>query len=165
MEDLSALVVRPATLAEAVKVHARIPEFDPHYITDRYQAKGIAGKNPHVVIAEVGGEPAGYMISHEELGSQENTHGVAGSSSLYMWLAGVVPEFRQDGVFSAMTRELSVEAKARGLHMLTVKSYPHFASMLKALAQLGFEQTGTDGEAILFAKKSREVAATAWLLC
>lgn len=140
------IVVVPASLDEAITVHQSIPEFDGTYVAENINRPDldILHKNPYITVAKVGDKTAGYMISYDRSDEPDTMH---------VWLNGTNPQFRGQGVFGALLRNLEQEAKRRRKAHITVMSNSvRFPNMIKALRASGFEVTEQNGDSVRFQK-------------
>ena len=81
----SELEIPEATLAEAIDVEVRIPEFSGAKLAR--QASRLDGAESLSILALWAGAPAGYKVGY-----------ALNESEFYSWLGGVLPPFRQQGI-------------------------------------------------------------------
>ncbi|WP_298440804.1 GNAT family N-acetyltransferase [uncultured Ferrimonas sp.] len=123
---------RQGSIAEVVALSQQIPEFDAPYGVDEYQRR--LQHSPHLIqIAEVEGEPVGFYVSYAK-----------SSHECYLWMSGVLPEFRGLGLASLQLEGLQQWAQRFGFDRLTVKSRNRYASKLQLLLRHGFHITSVD---------------------
>lgn len=127
------VLVREATILEALAVEAEIPEFKGVYSEERYEQR-LAGRPSLLLVADVGGQAVGYKVGYEER-----------PRLFYSWLGGVVPEFRGGGVASALRERQEAWAREHGYERLRVKSKNQFPKMLRLLIGAGYSIVGTEG--------------------
>src|ERR1700733_10290625 len=73
---------------DAFSIHQQIPEFQNDSTTyDQLIERINNDKNPLIFVAYVDHQPAGYLMGYERY------------SSFYIWLAGVLPNHRRQGIF------------------------------------------------------------------
>ena len=140
------ITVVPVSLDEAIAVHQGIPEFDATYTAENINRPDldILHKNPYITAAKIGGENAGYMISYDRSDVPDTMH---------IWLNGTSPQFRGQGVFSALLQDLEQEAKKRReAHITVMSNSAHFPGMIKALTASGFAVTEQNGNSVRFEK-------------
>lgn len=125
--------VREGTIADALCVEDAIPEFGGAYSRDRYEER-LGERRSLILVAEVGGQPAGYKVGYEE-----------DPTTFYSWLGGVVPGFRNSGVASILRQRQESWARSHGYERLRVKSKNQFPHMLRLLIGAGYSIVGTEG--------------------
>jgi ribosomal protein S18 acetylase RimI-like enzyme len=124
--------IRTSRSDEIENIHQHIPEFDPYYIVKNSKRKDIDNKNPCYIIGYSDSKAVGYCVAYDT------------PDSMYIWLIGVLPAFRRHGIFTALMDAILNEAHARGHSKVSVKTYPHFESMVAALTKQGFIQSKED---------------------
>lgn len=118
--------VREVTIEEAIRVHDLIPEFDAQpveYFTDRY-----ADREHLLLVAYIDDKPAGYMVSYEK--PEEDC--------FYIWMAGVLPAFRRNGVLTELIEYVQEWASETGYKLLRIKTRNNRREMLSFLVKRGF---------------------------
>lgn len=118
--------VRESSLAFAERVHARIPEFDPGYLSQFYarcedQADGV------ILVAFSGEHPVGYALSY------------GNGEVLYVWMVAVAPEARRQGVLASLMATTEAWAQERGYQALTLKTRNDRREMLAFLVRDGWD--------------------------
>src|SRR5471030_21237 len=112
---MSTVEVKEVSIDTAVEVNKTIVEFDAHYpksyFEDRYQG------HAHLIIV-------GY--DHDQDGS------------FYCWMAGVNPNYRRQGVLSALMRYQAAWAKQHGYTTIKIKTRNNRREMLASLVKHGF---------------------------
>ena len=99
------------SIKQAVEVHSSIPEFnkpsDINYFEERYKNK------KHVIfIALENDKPIGYMISYDRYND----------NSIYCWMVGVNPKYRNQKVLSFLMNELELWAKKSSYDCIKIKT-------------------------------------------
>ena len=123
------IVIRQASPQTALDVHGKVPEFvgagyDLSVFEDR-----LKGEKSHLSVAFVGEAPVGYMASYERWND----------GSIYCWMAGVVPEFRHQGLMTRLMADLEKWAKSKGYKKVSVKTRNNHREMLEFLVGNGFD--------------------------
>jgi len=119
--------VKETSIDVAVSVHAQIPELpeapaDKKYFTDRYK-----GKEHLIVCAYDLATPTGYLIGYDK-----------GDKLFYLWMAGVIPEYRNHGAFTAMIDYMFKWAQKKGYKKIQIKTRNDKREMLKFLVKNDF---------------------------
>lgn len=127
------LVIKEASIAQAVAVEAEIPELGSGSSLDRYERR-LKGHRHLILVAEVDGRPAGYKVGYEHT-----------PAVFYSWLGGVVPSARGCGVATALRRRQEAWARSCGYERLRVKSMNRFPNMLRLLIGAGYSIITTEG--------------------
>lgn len=121
--------VRETSLEEAFAVHQRVPEFQVHFPYDLNVFHERTKQRKTVsLVAEVEGEPAGYVVAYDR--DEDGT--------FYCWMAGVDPSFRRMGVLLALMDYLQTWAKREGYTAVRIKTRNHRREMLAFLVKHGF---------------------------
>jgi len=121
--------IKEVSLADIMTVHESIPEFMEHfpYTLETFDER-TAGKKTLCIIGYLDGKPAGYIVGYEK----EN------DGSFYCWMAGVIPDYRRNGVLSALMKYQSDWAKKQGYKVLKIKTRNNRREMLSFLVKQGF---------------------------
>jgi len=121
------IIVKEVPIEEAVKVNAKIIEFDePYqkkYFEDRYK-----GREKLIIAGHTESQPAGYLIGYDKFGD----------GSFYIWMTGVDPKFRRKGLLKAMMEYVEKWAKEREYEKLKIKTRNNRREMLAYLMKYGF---------------------------
>ncbi len=126
---MSAVVVRETSLEDVFAVHERVPEFQVHFPYDlNVFHERTKQKKTVALIAEVEGEPAGYVVAYDR----------DGDGTFYCWMAGVDPSFRRMGVLLSLMTYLEEWSKREGYTSLRIKTRNHRREMLAFLVKHGF---------------------------
>jgi len=121
--------VKEIELTEAYNIHLKIPEFkDPEDTLEHFKDR-VEGKESLVLAGFVDRKPAGYMISYDRYAD----------GSIYCWMTGAVPEFRKQGVLSAMMNYLEKWAKENNFKSIKIKTRNARREMLGYLVKHDFQ--------------------------
>jgi len=124
------IFIRQVPLGKLMEVHDKIPEFEgAGYDLSAFEER-LKGRN-RISVAFAGKVPAGYMASYER----------SADGSIYCWMAGVVPEYRRNGILTALMDDLEGWAKAEGYKKITIKTRNSRREMLAFLVRNGFDFT------------------------
>ncbi|WP_410013064.1 GNAT family N-acetyltransferase [Sodalis sp. C49] len=109
---------RTASAKEIHLLYAQLPELNAHHslmdIEMRLQHR------PHqLLIAEINGRPVGFIAGY-----------ALNAGEFHLWLAGVLPDFRRQGVARALLAAQETWAKAQGYHTINVNTRSSFQGML-----------------------------------
>lgn len=118
-------------LEQAVSVNSTIVEFTEPLGKAAFEAR-IQGKVNLVLIGQIEGKPAGYIVSYED---------DRYPNAFYVWMGGVDPQFRGMGVLKAMMHYQEIWAKEKGYEKLVLKTRNGRREMLSYLAGNGFNFT------------------------
>lgn len=121
-------IVKEVPLADLTAVHKLIPEFGDNYITQHFAEKGVLEKNPHFAVAYIDNAPAGYMASYDRYAD----------GSMYCWMAGTIPAYRQSGVLTALMDDLEAWAQKHHYTSIRVKTHNMWRGMLMSLVHMNF---------------------------
>ena len=157
MSEIPNVAVHEVDLARVSAVHERIDEFDPWFIANYYGNEGVNDKEPYFLVATHNDQDAGYAVCYDRGAETEEP-------SFHLWLAGVVREQRQHGVFSALAVATEAEAVRRGHSRITVTSFREkFPAMVHTLPRHGFTilseevTTSSDGTSSTKVRFSKEL--------
>lgn len=124
----SPLSVKEGTLQEALLVHASIPEFNsPVAEVSAFETR-YEGKRHVIHLAYQDETPIGYMISYDRFED----------GSIYCWMAGVLPEYRQLGALSKMMDALEQWCHKQGKTSIKIKTRNSRREMLHFLVKRAF---------------------------
>lgn len=127
--------VRETSLEDAFAVHERVPEFQVHFPYDlKVFHERTKQKKTLALVAEVEGEPAGYVVAYDR----------DGDGTFYCWMAGVDPSFRRMGVLRVLIDYLCDWAKREGYKTLRIKTRNHRREMLAFLVKHSFHFVGIE---------------------
>lgn len=119
------LQIRHCTIAEAVACSRRIPELVNPYDTIEYERR-LPGVPHLLLLAESGGEMAGFKVGYEREGT------------FYSWMGGVHPAYRREGVAKLLAREQEDWAKQQGYRHIRFKTRNYLKPMLIFALTNGF---------------------------
>ncbi|CAF4059102.1 unnamed protein product, partial [Rotaria magnacalcarata] len=89
-------------------------------------------KHPLILVAYIDNRPVGYLMGHERY------------SSFYIWLAGVHPKHRRQGILVQLMNRLEQWAMKENYSSLMVKTRNSFKSMLLFLISHEFKLIDID---------------------
>ena len=118
---------------QAFSIHQQIPEFQINSTTYQQLIERINYvKQPLIFVAYVEDQPVGYLMGYERY------------DSFYIWLAGVLPNHRREGVFVQLMNAIEQWAMKKNYRLLTTKTRNCFKSMLLFLIAHDFKLSGID---------------------
>ena len=133
---------------DALSIHQQIPEFQIDSTTStQLQERINSVKHPIILVAYINQQPVGYLMGYERY------------SSFYIWLAGVLPTQRRQGVLVQLMNEIEQWASKRNYQSLTIKTRNCFKSMLLFLISHDFKlieidkRTSIDQHRLILEKK------------
>jgi len=113
---------------DAFSIHQQIPEFQIDSTTREQLVERINNvKHPLIMVAYVDNQPVGYLMGYERY------------SSFYIWLAGVVPSHRRQGILVQLMKRIEQSAMKTNYNSLTIKTRNSFKSMLIFLISHDFK--------------------------
>jgi ribosomal protein S18 acetylase RimI-like enzyme len=130
------IVIREASLKEAVKVHNNVLEFESEH-DETYFSNRLAKHARLVLLASVDGKPAGYMIGYDR------DH----DGSFYCWMTGVDPRYRRMGIVRQLMLYLESWAKLHEYSSLKLKVHKGRSPMLQNLTTSDFSVVSKDPDA------------------
>ena len=123
MTSRKKIIAKEVPIEEVVKVNRTIKEFEPY--EKEYFEKNVLRL---VIVAYVGGQPAGYIVGYDKFKD----------GSFYCWMAGVNPKFRRMGVMKALMSYQEKWAKKNGYNKIKIKTRNNRREMLSYLIKYGF---------------------------
>lgn len=120
--------VAEATVQDVVGVNATVAEFEEPYNQNHFVER-IRGKKHLILVGTIDQRPAGYMVSYEDERYPD---------SFYLWMAGVNPENRGQGVLKALMEHQESWAKEKGYTKLVLKTRNTRREMLGYLVKYGW---------------------------
>jgi GNAT superfamily N-acetyltransferase len=117
--------IRTGSVQEAVELAKRIPDFSNPYNLDDPETP--LPKLDHVLIAEHAGIPVGFRAGYRY-----------SSDTFAVWLAGVLPGYRQRGIGGALYRDQKAWLKSQGYRFLRTHVRNSNRVMLKILVDKGY---------------------------
>jgi len=127
-------VVKEVTIKDVMGIHKKIPEFRETPADKLLGAERYEGKQTLFLAAYIGKHPAGYMVAYDKFCDK----------SFYCWMTGVVPEYREHGVLSAMMTYLFRWAYSKGFSKIKIKTRNERREMLAYLVKRGFFFTSVE---------------------
>jgi len=118
---------------DAFSIHQQIPEFQIDSTTYDQLLERIKNvKHPLIMVAYVDNQPVGYLMGYERY------------SSFYIWITGVLPSHRRQGILVQLMNRVEQSAVNRNYHSLTIKTRNSFKSMLIFLISHDFKLIDID---------------------
>jgi len=118
---------------DAFFIHQQIPEFQIDSTTYDQLLERIKNvKHPLIMVAYVDNQPVGYLMGYERY------------SSFYIWITGVLPSHRRQGILVQLMNRVEQSAVKRNYHSLTIKTRNSFKSMLIFLISHDFKLIDID---------------------
>jgi ribosomal protein S18 acetylase RimI-like enzyme len=124
-------VVNDTDFETVNKAHKKIPEFDESHLEERYERK-CPGNDPVYLVAKKGNELVGYAVCYDKFGD----------GSYYVWMAGVRPENRREGIMTQIIEKSTDIAKEKGYSSIKIKTRNERKEMRHFLTDKGFEVCG-----------------------
>lgn len=122
-DNLKKFVIQEVSLAEALKVHPKIKEWDrPEAGTVEYCSNRMGESKQLILGAYIDDEIIGYLIAYEK------------NESFYCWVTAVDDRYRRIGILTEMMRIYEEYAKELGYDKLTLKTLNNKREMLSYLA-------------------------------
>jgi GNAT superfamily N-acetyltransferase len=124
-------VIEENRLEDVMLVLSQIPEFEKTPDAGSIQSRLI--DKPHLVLsARNDSGPRGFKIGYER------------DRKFYSWLGGVLPEYRNKGIASALASRQEEWAKNQGYTTIWMKTRNCFPEMLMMAIGRGFRIVGFD---------------------
>jgi ribosomal protein S18 acetylase RimI-like enzyme len=127
------LVIREASLYEIFEAHKLIPEFDSPESVEEFQKQVGDKESLLILIALWDDKPAGYLVGYRDEGD-----------SFYVWLSGVVKEYRRQGVLKEIMNIVIEWARKKKFDHVTIKTRNSRRAMLAYLISNGFLIKGVE---------------------
>lgn len=105
----------------------QLPEFENGFEKEDL-IKRLNNTERIMLIAEFAGKPIGCKVAYNRYFD----------GSIYSWLGGVLPPFRNVGVATLLLEQLEVEARKRFLSAIRFKTRNNFSNMLAFSIKRGF---------------------------
>ncbi len=118
--------ISETTIEKIIPLESLIPEFDEGYISNNLNK--LEGNKKLILIASIDDNPAGFAIRYDRYHD----------GSLYAWILGILPEYRKQGVMTALMNYTYSWAKKEGFESIKVKTQNFRRPMLFALIKEGF---------------------------
>lgn len=116
----------------AVILSNQIPEFDTPYGMDEYERR--LNESALILTAELNGSPIGFKVGYDRFKD----------GSFYSWMGGVLPDYRQSGVASALADVQEKWAKENGYNTIKLKTRNKHEAMIAFAIDRGFDITETE---------------------
>ncbi len=124
-------VVEQTDFETVSKAHKKIPEFDENYLEERYERK-CPGNDPVHLVAKKGNDLVGYAVSYDKFSD----------GSYYVWMAGVRPENRREGIMTQIIEKATQIAGKKDYSSIKIKTRNENKEMRHFLIDKGFEVCG-----------------------
>lgn len=128
---MSRIEVVNGRIENVVPVNATVTEFGEPYDNNYFEER-IRGKKHLILIGQIDQNHAGYMVSYEDERYPD---------SFYIWMTGVDPRHRGQGVLRAMMQYQEDWAKKEGYKKLVLKTRNSRREMIHYLVDNGFNFT------------------------
>ena len=122
------VIIRKGSIEDVYYIHRLIPEFSGDLGSGFYEER-LKLKMHLVLIAEVGGQLAGFKVGYESNEPQ----------MFYSWMGGVIPHFRKAGVARALADKQERWAKKNGFTRIFFKTRNRFPAMINFGMRRGFK--------------------------
>lgn len=138
---ISPINLRIGTTREIAELALKIPEFDdPHGICS--SGGVVTHALDHILVAELDGRPSGFRACYR---ISPDTFGV--------WMAAVLPEARECGVYAILFKVQNEELKALGGRFLETTVRATNVTMLDILLRRGFSVMKSEFDQSMQAQK------------
>ncbi|CAF3637178.1 unnamed protein product [Rotaria sp. Silwood1] len=118
---------------DAFSIHQQIPEFQIDSTTYNQLIERINNvKHPLILVAYIDNQPVGYLMGYERY------------SSFYIWIVGVLPNHRRQGILVQLMNRTEQWAMKEKYKSLTIKTRNSFKSMLLFLISHDFKLIDID---------------------
>lgn len=125
------LSIRQGTIEEIVRLSASIPEFKNPYTAAEYEQR-LAGKNHLILIAVSKGKNIGFKAGYDRFDD----------GSFYSWMGGMLPGYREKGVYLQLTFQMELWAKENGYHSILLKTRNRLKPMIYFCLANGYHISG-----------------------
>lgn len=122
------MTIKEGSFSEALEVLEKLPEFDPLLSTDHYLER-MEGKEKLILIAYVNHQATGCKVAYNRFND----------GSLYSWLRGVDPVFRNKGLAKGMADYQEKWALQNGFKANRFKTLNRHKAMLSFAINNGFQ--------------------------
>ncbi len=127
------ITIKKTDLKEVFAIHKKIPEFTPNPPKTLKEFEDeIKDKKYLVLTAYCDGKMAGYSIGYDKFSDR----------SFYIWLCGVIPEYRKQGIFSSLILYQEKWSNQNGYKSIKVKTWNRRVQMRIALDKLDYYLVG-----------------------
>ena len=148
------LLIVSGDLEGAVGISKEIPEFDSPYNVDEYENR--LDESASILTAELNDQPIGFKVGYDRFKD----------GSFYSWMGGILPNYRQNGVASALADYQESWAIKNGYKSIKLKTRNKYEAMISFAIDRGFDiidsETNEDipemriwMEKILFLRRTR----------
>lgn len=130
-EDMEQIKVEKTDFETVNEAHKQIPEFDEEHLEERYERK-CSGNNPFHLVAKKGNELVGYAVCYDKFND----------GSYYVWMAGVRPENRREGIMTQIVEKATEIAREKSYNSIKIKTRNERKEMRHFLTDKGFKVCG-----------------------
>jgi GNAT superfamily N-acetyltransferase len=120
-----------AKLDDVLTVHTQIPEFFEPQVNKDWFATRLENTRHLILCAYSKNKPIGYLIAYDRYGD----------NSFYCWMTAVIPDYRENGVLTAMMKYLFAFARQKSYSKIKIKTRNDKREMLTYLTKFGFNFT------------------------
>ncbi|MFB6214163.1 MAG: GNAT family N-acetyltransferase [Candidatus Nanohaloarchaea archaeon] len=125
------LEIEETSFEEVNAIHRQIPEFGEEHLEERYHDR-CPDSDPSRLVARENSEKYGYVVAYDKFGD----------GSYYVWMAGVKPDYRREGVMSALVERVLEIADSKKYEAVKIKTRNERKAMRHLLINRGFEVCG-----------------------
>jgi len=122
---------RTGNLDDVLSINSEIPEWTTRFSREHFE-EFLKDKNPEIVVGYSEDKPIGFIVSYTE------------GDHLKIWVIGVDPGFRRQGIFRAMHKYCETIAKNKGLSKIELDIAKCRESMISASRALGYHIVGVE---------------------
>lgn len=124
------MIIEQGTIDDILFINQQIPEFDGRTTKDKLESR-LADKPHLILIAKLKGELVGYKVGYQ-----------LSSDKFYSWLGGVIPDYRNQGIATALRQYQEQWVQESGYNAIAVKSMNRYPNMLHLLISSGYQIIG-----------------------
>jgi ribosomal protein S18 acetylase RimI-like enzyme len=125
---MDSVAVREASLEEIVGVHNSIEEWDK-WTKENFSERLTESKERVLQIAYCANLPVGYIVAYDRFHD----------GSLYIWMTGVIKEFRRKGILRLLMAEVENYCKVKSIKNITIKTRNNRREMLGYLIKTDWD--------------------------
>lgn len=116
-------------LPQIVELYNQI--FRPTRNLDSFRRRFLGRHNPLVLVARLGGRPAGFFLGFE-----------LKPDTFFAWFYGVLPDFRRMGIGSQLMEAAQSWAATQGYESIRLECHNQHRPMLHLAIELGYDIVG-----------------------
>ncbi|CAF1527420.1 unnamed protein product [Didymodactylos carnosus] len=120
-----------STIEDAILVHSQIDEFDQHNNLTDYFLHRLNGKQ-HLILVAYTNEaiPVGYLVCYDRYND---------NVSFYIWLAGVLEQYRHQNILKQLMTYAERWIKQNGFTKAVIKTRNQFKNMILYLVKYDYK--------------------------